>query len=63
MDRIFGEGIDSMPEDMQFDQMSFIDKVADNVFDARATGGLELRGGRNVFDVPFWDGEKISKKK
>ena len=62
MDRIFGEGIDSMPEDMQFDQMSFIDKVADNVFDARATGGLEVRGGRNVFDVPFWDGEKISKK-
>ena len=47
---------------MQFDQMSFIDKVADNVFDARATGGLEVRGGRNVFDVPFWDGEKISKK-
>lgn len=62
MDRIFGEGIDSMPEEMQFDQMSFIDKVADNVFDARATGGLEVRGGRNVFDVPFWDGEKISKK-
>lgn len=53
---------DQIEEEVMPYEQSLLDKVFGTILGAQATGGLEVRGGRNVFDVPFWDGEKISRK-